>query len=99
MSSNARDNCEVLRIDKNSTVFKLLNEFYWKVCAILSALFAVDIDETLVDNCGCEDNCTNKFMDRDNMTYECSCDDDGYELGADGHSCVGESIPVISDIS
>ena len=62
-------------------------------------LFAVDIDETLINNCGCEGTCTNKFKDVHNMTYECSCEEDGYELGADGHSCVGESIINSSDIN
>ena len=48
-----------------------------------------DIDECLVNNGRCEDKCENKNMRSDNMTHECSCETDGYKLGADGRSCVG----------
>ena len=59
-------------------------------CTNMFVIAVSDIDETLVNNCGCEDTCTNMFVDHDNKTYECSCNDTGYELGRNEHSCEGE---------
>ena len=43
-----------------------------------------DTYECAVNNGGCDDEC----IDTDG-SYYCSCDDDGYELAGDKHTCIG----------
>ena len=45
-----------------------------------------DIIECLTDNGGCTDVCNNVPG-----SYQCECDDTGYELDSDKHSCVGKN--------
>ena len=67
-------------------------------CTNMFVIVVSDIDETLENNCGCEDTCTNMFVDRDNKTHECSCNNTGYELGPNGHSCEGEHLLILANI-
>ena len=50
----------------------------------LSWNYFVDINECLVDNGGCEFNCTNLV----GLGYQCGCDT-GYQLAPNNHNCNG----------
>ena len=50
----------------------------------------VDINECLVNNGGCEHNCTNLegINNTTGLGYQCECND-GYQLASDNHDCTG----------
>ena len=51
----------------------------------LTHLCLPDVNECNSNNGGCEDECVNTPG-----SYYCECDDSGYHLDSDDHSCTGK---------
>ena len=54
-------------------------------------MYYTDINECLVDNGGCERNCTNLqgINSVTGLGYQCGCDN-GYQLTSNDHDCNGK---------
>ena len=53
-------------------------------------IYNTDINECLIDNGGCEHNCTNLegINSTTGLGYQCGCDN-GYQLAPNNHDCNG----------
>ena len=56
-----------------------------------------DIDECMYENGYCQSKCENKYMDRDNISHQCSCPEAGLKLALDRYTCIGTIILYVFD--
>ena len=63
-------------------------------------MYYTDINECLIDNGGCEYNCTNLegINSTTGLGYQCGCHN-GYQLASNNHDCIGKEHLINQIIS